>query len=73
MDGVQFFCNLLADFLTADIHEGSQVGEGNALSAVLAGGYLGDNLSGNVAGGGKAVGLFDQGSADNGSVLQHVL
>ena len=47
--------------------------QANALAAVLAAGHLGDNLGGNVAGGGKAVRLLDKGTADNCAVLQHVL
>ena len=49
------------------------MGQADALSAVLAGGYLGDDLGGNVAGGGKAVGLLNQGARDNGAVLEHIL
>ena len=49
------------------------MGERDALSAILAGGYLGNDLGGDIAGGGETVGLLDQSSADDGAVLQHVL
>ena len=62
-----------ADLLPGDLNEGGQMGQGNGLAAVLVGGHLGDDLGGDVAGGGEAVGLFDQGAGDDGAVLQHVL
>ena len=65
--------NLLADLLPADVDEGREVGEGKGLTAVLVGGNLSDNLCGDIAGGEEAVGLFNQGLTDDGSVLQHVL
>ena len=49
------------------------MGQADALPAVLVAGYLGDNLSGDIAGRGKAVGLLNPGFADNRAVLQHVL
>ena len=49
------------------------MGQGDGLTAVLVGGYLGHNLSGDVAGGGKAVGPLNEGPGDDGAVLQHVL
>ena len=49
------------------------MGQADALPAVLVAGYLGDNLSGDIAGRGKAVGLLNPGLADNRAVLQHVL
>ena len=42
--------NTLADFPPAHIHKGSQMGQADALSSVLAAGNLGDNLSGDVTG-----------------------
>ena len=47
--------------------------QADALTAVLAGGDLRDDLRGNVARRGKAVRFFDQRSADHRSVLQHIL
>ena len=49
------------------------MGQGNGLAAVLVGSHLGNDLRGDVAGGGKAVGLFDHGAGNDGAVLQHVL
>ena len=49
------------------------MGQGDGLAAVLVGGHLGDDLGGDVAGGGEAVGPLDQGVRDDGAVLQHVL
>ncbi len=54
-------------------HEGGQVGQADALTAVLAGGHLGDDLGGNVAGGGEGMGLLNERAADDGAVLQHVV
>ena len=45
----------------------------DALAAILVGGHLGDDLGGDIAGGGKAVGPLDQRAGDNGAVLQHIL
>ena len=61
------------DLLAGDVHEGGQVGQADALAAVLVGGHLRDDLGGDVAGSGKAVGLFDEGARDDGAVLQHIL
>ena len=47
--------------------------QGNGLSAILVGRHLGDDLGGDVAGGGEGMGLLDQGAGDDGAVLQHVL
>ena len=47
--------------------------QGDGLPAVLVGGHLGDDLGGDVAGGGKAVRPLDEGPGDDGAVLQHVL
>ena len=63
----------LADFLPADLDEGGKVGQGNGLSAVLVGRHLGNDLGGNVAGGGEGMGLLDQGAGNDGTVLQHIL
>ena len=49
------------------------MGQADALAAVLVGGHLCNDLGGNVAGGGKAVGLFDIGAGDDRAVLQHIL
>ena len=49
------------------------MGQADALTAVLVGGHLCNDLGGNVAGGGKAVGLFDIGAGDDRAVLQHIL
>ena len=47
--------------------------QADALPAILVAGHLRDNLGSDVAGGGKAVRLFDEGAGDDGAVLQHVL
>ena len=49
------------------------MGQGDGLPTVLVGGHLGDDLGGDVAGGGEAVGPLDHGSGDDGAVLEHVL
>ena len=46
--------------------------QADTLAAVLVGGHLCNDLGGNVAGGGKAVRLFNIGAGDDGAVLQHV-
>ena len=48
------------------------MGEGNALAAVLGTGNLGNGLGGDIAGSGKAAGLFNHGLADDGAVLEHI-
>ena len=45
----------------------------DALTAVLVGSNLCDYLSSDVAGCGKAVGLFNKSLADNSAVLEHIL
>ena len=65
--------DVAADLLAADIDEGGQVGQADALAAVLAGRDLRDDLRGNVAGRGEGVRLFNQGAADDRAVLQHIV
>ncbi len=67
------FEHVLTDALTADLHERSQMGKRNALSAILAAGHLRHDLRRHVAGRAETVGLFDPRSRDHGSVLQHIL
>ena len=62
-----------ADLIPAHLHEGSQVGQGDGLPAVLVAGHLRHDLGGDVAGGGEAVGLLDERPGDDGAVLQHIL
>ena len=68
-----FHFYLSGDLLAGDIHKGGKVGQADALAAVLVGCHLCNDLGGNVAGGGKAVRLFNIGAGDHGAVLQHVL
>ena len=56
-----------------DIHKGGEVGQADALAAVLVGCHLCNDLGGDVAGGGEAVRLFNIGAGNDGAVLQHVL
>ncbi len=49
------------------------MGQGDRLAAVLVGGHLRDDLGGDIAGGGEAVGPLDEGTGDDGAVLQHIL
>ena len=70
--GFALFDDLLFDLGTADINEGSQMGQREGLTAVLVGGDLGHDLGGHVAGGVEAVGSLDQGLTDDCAVLQHV-
>jgi len=65
--------DLSGDLFAGDIHKGSQMGQTDTLAAVLVGGHLCNDLGGNVAGGGKAVGLFNIGAGDDRAVLQHIL
>ena len=63
----------LADLAARNVDERSQMREADALAAVLVGGNLGDDLRGDVAGRGKAMGLLDHRAGDHGAVLQHGL
>ena len=72
-DGGHLRLHNLPDLLAADLHKGGQVGQGDGLAAILVGSHLCHDLGGDVAGGGEAVGPFDQGAGDDGAVLQHVL
>ena len=56
-----------------NLYERREVCERNTLSAVLVACHLRDDLGRDVAGCGKAVGLFNFGFADDGAVLQHIL
>ena len=49
------------------------MGQADALAAVLVGCHLCNDLGGDVASGGEAVGLFNIGAGNDGAVLQHVL
>ena len=72
--GVRHFGDhVFADLLPADLYKGGQMGQGDGLTAVLVGGDLRHDLGGDVAGGGKAVGLLDERTGDDGAVLEHVL
>ena len=68
-----FHFYLSGDLLAGDIHKGGEVGQADALAAVLVGCYLCNDLGGDVAGGGEAVRLFNIGAGNDGAVLQHVL
>ena len=69
----QIFPGFLAEFFTADIDKRHQMRQRNALAAILGAGNLSHCLCRDIACRGKAVGLLDQGSADNRAVLEHVL
>ncbi len=47
--------------------------QADTLAAVLVGSHLSDDLSGDIAGGGKAVGPLNLGAGDDRAVLQHIL
>ena len=64
--------HLSGDLLAGDVHKGSQMGQADALTAVLVGSYLCNDLGGNVAGSGEAVRLLNIGAGNNGAVLQHI-
>lgn len=70
---LHFSLGIAADLLAADVHKRRQMGQADALTAVLVGSHLGDDLGGDVAGSGEGMGLFDEGAGDNGAVLQHVV
>ena len=71
--GLHLLLHQPADLSPAHVHKGGQMGQGDGLAAVLVGGHLGDDLGGDVAGGGEAVGPLDESVGDDGAVLQHVL
>ena len=64
--------DLFFDLLAADVYEGSEVCEGEGLSAVLVRSDLRDDLRRDIARGEEGVRLFDHGLADDGAILQHV-
>ena len=70
---LQFSLHVAADLFSADVHKGGQMGQADALAAVLVGRHLGDDLGGDVAGGGEGMGLLDQRAGDDSAVLQHVV
>ena len=61
------------DLFAADIHKRCQVGQADALAAVLVGCHLRNDLGGNVAGRGERMRFFDEGTRNNRAVLQHVV
>ena len=65
--------DLGSDLLAGDVHEGGKMGQADALTAVLVGSHLCNDLGGDVAGGGEAVGLLDIGAGDDGAVLEHIV
>ena len=65
--------DIAADLLAADIDEGGQMGQADALAAVLAGRNLCDDLRGNIAGGGEGVRLLNQSAGNDRAVLQHIV
>ena len=71
--GLNFPQNFLADLFPGNLYEGGKMGEADALTAILVGGHLRDDLRGDVAGGGEAMGLLNKGFTDDGAVLQHVV
>ena len=73
VENFHFFGNFGADLFPGNLYERREVCERNTLSAVLVACHLRDDLSRDVAGCGKAVGLFNFGFADDGAVLQHIL
>ena len=73
IENFHFFSNFGADLFPGNLYERREVREGNTLSAVLVACHLRDDLGRDVAGCGKAVGLFNFGFADDSTVLQHVL
>ena len=70
---LQFLFHISADLLTADLDKRCQMSQRDGLSAVLVGSNLCNNLGCNVAGGGEGMGLLDQGTGNDGAVLQHVI
>ena len=65
--------DLGGDLLAGDVHEGGKMGQADALTAILVGSHLCNDLGGDVAGGGEAVGLLNIGAGDDGAVLEHVV
>ena len=71
--GIELAADAGADLVPAHLHKGGKVGQGDGLPAVLVAGHLGHDLGGDVAGGGEAVGLFNERAGDDRAVLQHIL
>ena len=65
--------DVAADLFAADVHKRREMGQADALAAVLVGRDLRNDLGGDVAGRGEGMGLFDQRAGDDGAVLQHVV
>ena len=65
--------DIAADLLAADVNKGGQMGQADALAAVLAGRNLCNDLGCDIAGGGEGMRLLDEGAGDDGAVLQHVI
>ena len=72
-DCLHFLPEFLAILLAADIHKGCEVGQADGLTSIGVGSHLGNDLRGDVTGGGEAVGLLDQCIRNHRAVLQHVL
>ena len=72
-ENFHFLFHGFADLIAADLHKGCQVGQADGLTAILVGCHLGDDLRGDIAGGGEGMGLLDHGAGDDGAVLQHIV
>ena len=68
----KFLAHLFAELIPADLYERYQMGESDALAAVLGAGDLCHALGGDIAGSGEALRLLDHHIADDRSVLQHI-
>ena len=69
----ELLADFLAESLTADFYERNQMGQRDALSAVLGTGDLCNGLCRNVAGRREAVRLLDHRLGDDRAVLEHIL
>ena len=68
-----FLVDLFADGFTADINKFGKMGQADALTTVLAGGHLCDNLCGDVASGREPMRALNQSAGNHCTVLQHVI
>ena len=64
--------HLTVKFFPADLHKGCQMGQRNALSAVLVRCHLCDNLGSDIASRGERMGPLNHGAGNDGAVFQHV-
>ena len=68
-----FLIDLFADGFTADINKFGKMGQANALTTILAGSNLCDNLRGNITSGREPMRALNQSAGNHSPVLQHII